>query len=96
LPVRRSKFEIRLKVLSVVKGGVDKPTRIMYAANLSWKPTQRILGDLVTQGFLQEIVVSDDNRSRRRYRITEKGLNVLAYFKGTEALLGFEGITSNI
>ncbi len=96
MPVRRSKLEIKLKVLSVVKGGVDKPTRIMYAANLSWRPTQRVLGDLVRQELLREVAAPDNHRSRRRYRITEKGLNVLVYFKGAEALLGFEGITSNI
>lgn len=94
MPVRRSKLEIMLEVLSVVKEGVDKPTRIMYASNLSWRPTQRILGNLVRQGLLREIAAPESNRSRRRYEITEKGLNVLAYFDGAEVLLGIEGITS--
>ena len=30
---RRSKLEMRLMILAAVKRGVDKPTRIMYAAN---------------------------------------------------------------
>ena len=95
LPIRRSKLEIKLEVLSVVKEGVDKPTRIMYSSKLSWRPTQRVLGNLVRQGLLREIAAPDSNSSRRRYEITEKGLNVLAYFNGAEALLGIEGIISH-
>jgi predicted transcriptional regulator len=95
LPVRRSKLEINLEVLSVVKEGVDKPTRIMYAANLSWQPTQRVLNNLVGQGFLREITAPNNNTSRRRYKITEKGLNVLAYFDGAATRLGIEGIASH-
>jgi predicted transcriptional regulator len=94
LPVRRSKLEINLEVLSVVKEGVDKPTRIMYAANLSWQPTQRVLSNLVRQGLLREIT-APNNTSRRMYKITEKGLKVLAYFDDAEVLLGIEGITSH-
>jgi DNA-binding PadR family transcriptional regulator len=56
--------------------------------------TQKVLGNLVRQGLLREIAVPDSNRSRRRYEITEKGLNVLAYFEGAEALLDIGGITS--
>ncbi len=44
---RRSKLDIVLIVLGAVRRGMDKPTRIMYAANLSWKPTQKILDNLV-------------------------------------------------
>jgi predicted transcriptional regulator len=83
-----------LEVLSVVKEGIEKPTRIMYAANLSWLPTQKVLDNLVRQALIREIAVPDSNRSRRRYKITEKGLNVLAYFEGAETLLGIEGVTS--
>lgn len=93
MPVRRSKLEIMLEVLSVVREGVDKPTRIMYAANLSWLPTQKVLDNLVKTALLREIAVPDDNRSGRRYNVTEKGLNVLAYFEGAKTLLDIEVIT---
>ncbi|MHA2069350.1 MAG: winged helix-turn-helix domain-containing protein, partial [Candidatus Thorarchaeota archaeon] len=53
---RRSKLEIILTILSAVKQGVDKPTRIMYAANMSWKPVQRMLTHLVEQGLLLEVL----------------------------------------
>jgi predicted transcriptional regulator len=71
-------------VLSSVRDGLDKPTRIMYASNMSWKPIQRILASLVGQGLLREIQVSGNRRSRVLYEITEKGVNVLDYFSGAD------------
>ena len=68
---RRSRLEIILGILAAIKGGVDKHTRIMYAVNLSWKPTQRMLSDLVEQGLLEVRMAS--GLSKRRYFITERG-----------------------
>lgn len=78
---RRSTLEIHLDILKIVKDGIRKPTRIMYASNLSWKPMQKNLRSLVSNGFLREIKVSSerDRRSQRIYEITEKGENVLRY-----------------
>ena len=76
----------------MVRGGVDKPTRIMYAVNLSWRPTQGILGGLVEQGLLAEVEVEGEKRSRRRYVVTEKGLGVLSYFDGASALLDLDEV----
>jgi predicted transcriptional regulator len=87
---RRSKLDIVLNVLSAVKSGVDKPTRIMYATNLSWKPTQRILANLVEQGLLQEYGNTGSKRSKRRYEITEKGVDVLRYFDNASSLIDID------
>lgn len=95
MSVRRSKLDIVLNVLYVVKDGVDKPTRIMYAANLSWRPTQSILESLVKQGLLQEIENRESRRSKRRYEITEKGLNIIRYFEGARDLIDLENIITH-
>ena len=87
MQLRRSKLDIVLCVLSAVKGGVDKPTRIMYSANLSWKPTKKILASLVEQRLLRESGDTGSKRSKKRYDITDKGLNVLEYFEGASGLL---------
>jgi predicted transcriptional regulator len=87
---RRSKLDIVLNVLSAVKGGVDKPTRIMYATNLSWKPTQIILANLVEQGLLREFRNTGSKRSKRRYEITEKGADVLRYFDNASSLIDID------
>ena len=85
---RRSRLEITLSILSAIRDGVDKPTRIMYAANMSWRPSQRILSKMVEQGLIEVKMTSGTSkRQYKRYVITEKGINVLDYFdKGYEIL----------
>ena len=83
---RRSRLEIMLEILSIVGGGKDKPTNIMYSASLSWKPTQRILSYMVEQGLV-EMMMPPPGKSRRRYVITEKGVNVLNYFERANEVL---------
>lgn len=84
---RRSKLEITLDVLKAVRDGVDKPTRIMYVANMSWNPTQELLERLVMEGHLDVTEERTEKRSKKRYMITEKGLNVISYLRGAEALI---------
>jgi predicted transcriptional regulator len=87
---RRSILDIVLDVLSVVREGVDKPTRIMYAANLSWRPTQRILNMMVDRDLLKVVETEGDGRTKRRYVITERGVNVLEYFERAKELLNLK------
>lgn len=89
---RRSQLEIRLNILSAVKDGVDKPTRIMYAANMSWKPVQRILSHLVEQGLLEVRMNTESRQSKRRYVLTDKGANVLDYFEKAKEILPLEEV----
>jgi predicted transcriptional regulator len=88
----RSRLEIMLCVLSVVMDGVEKPTWIMYAVNLSWVSTQGILARLVEQDLLREREEKGNRRSRRRYEITERGENVLRYFGGAKELINIKEI----
>ena len=84
---RRSKLEIMLNVLRAIERGVDKPTRIMYASNMSWNPTQKVLNKLVQEGHITVTEEYSTQRAKKRYVITEKGLNVLRYFQGAEELI---------
>ncbi len=84
---RRSKLEIMRTVLGAVKSGIGKPTRIMYAANMSWNPTQKVLKKLVAEGHLDVIEEPSVQRAKKRYIITEKGASVLRYFRGAEELI---------
>lgn len=94
MPTRRSRLAIILNMLSAVKEGVDKPTRIMYAANLSWTPTLKILGSLVEKELLREIEVLGGRRSKKRYEITEKGVIAIAYFDEARDLIDVRAIMS--
>ncbi|MBA7670311.1 hypothetical protein ES703_78456 [subsurface metagenome] len=81
----RSRLEIMLGILSVVRDGKDKPTNIVYATNTSWKRTQIMLSDLVEKDLLE--VRTASGKSKRRYAITEKGVNVLDHFEGAKEIL---------
>jgi predicted transcriptional regulator len=87
---RRSRLEVMLNVLSAVRDGSDKPTRIMYASNLSWKPSQMMLSYLVEQGLVELMIIATSGKSRKRYVITEKGVNVLDYFEKANEVLPVE------
>lgn len=85
---RRSKLGITLTVLNAINDGVTKPTRIMYVANMSWRPFQEILTNLAEQGLVNKTVISGNKRSARRYTITEKGVEVIEYYKDMKDLVG--------
>ena len=92
--MRRSKLDLVLGVLRAVKSGTDKPTRIMYTVNLSWKPTQTILNSLVGQGLLSLIEEEGNKRSKKRYKLTDKGNGVVDYFDGAKQLIDVDDIVS--
>ncbi len=88
---RRSKLEIYLEVIQIIKDGTSKPTRIMYSANISWQPLMRVLKSMISQDLIREIDVSSEGRKRdkrtsRLYEITMKGEQVIRYFKEAKEL----------
>jgi len=87
--LRRSRFDIILDVLRVTFNGTEKPTRIMYEANLSWKTLNEILSLLVSQNLVHEIDASRsrDKRNSRVYRITKKGEATIRYYSNAERLI---------
>ena len=83
MTLKRSRLEIYLDILRVIRTGVHKPTRIMYGSNLSWSPLQGILKSLIAQG----LIVVVEERSRKKYEITEKGRRALRYFDQAKELV---------
>lgn len=84
---RRSKLEIYIEILVNVKKGMSKPTQLMYASNLNWNLFKSVLGMMLRNGHVQEVDTSKrdsprssrDNRTKRIYRLTEKGEEVVKY-----------------
>ena len=74
-----------LIILAAIRNGVDKPTRIMYAANMSWRPSQRMLSSMMEQGLVEVIIAP--GLSKRRYMVTEKGVNMIDYFEKANEVL---------
>lgn len=87
LTQRRSKLDIMMTVLGAIREGVNKPTRIMYTANMSWNSTQKVFEDLLEQDLIYVTEEPGLKRAKKRYHITEKGLNVLQYFEGAKSLI---------
>ena len=89
---RRSRLELYIEIIRAIKNGTEKPTRIMYEANLSWMLLNDILSSLISQDLVEEIDMSGsrDKRADRIYRITEKGDALLRYFHHAEQLLNLD------
>ena len=85
---RRSRFEIYVDVLSEIMNGANKPTKIMYGANLSYKPLKNILKSLLNQGLIEEEVGKiKDKRTKVKYILTHKGVNVVRYYSKAKDLI---------
>jgi predicted transcriptional regulator len=93
---RRSKLEIYIDVLQTIKEGTNKPTRIMYGANLSWKLLQDVLESMVEQDLIEEIDQSRsrDKRTNKIYIVTGKGDSVIKYFGHAKRLIDVDGEAS--
>jgi len=84
---RRSRLEVHVKILDSIRNGLEKPTRIMYASNLSWSRAMKMLNRLVEHGLVDEFIDTRGVKSRRRYNLTEKGVSMLEYFDEGRKLL---------
>ena len=85
---RRSRFEIYVDILTEIMTGSNKPTRIMYGANLSYKPLKSILHSLLDQGLIEEDEGKiKDKRTKVKYILTNKGLNVVRYYSKAKDLI---------
>ncbi len=88
LSPRRSSFQIAVDVLTVINEGESRPTRIMYASNLSWNTLRSTLDLLVNKGYAEE--GSDFQTRGKQYNITQSGMNVLKYYDRLEDLVKVE------
>ncbi|MDA4130972.1 MAG: hypothetical protein OK457_09395 [Thaumarchaeota archaeon] len=73
---RRSRMETLCDIVKAIGAGAEKPTHIMYKANLSWTVMQGYIKDLETQG----VVFSQETDGKRLYKLTEKGYILLKQY----------------
>ena len=90
--MQRSRFEIRADILYQIKNGVDLPTRIMYTVNCNWGQLVSYLDEFVERGLVEYSVPVGDVRNKKRYRITEKGEDVLRCLSEVRRLVGIESV----
>lgn len=93
----RSKLVIYVEVLNVINSGIRKPTIIMSRSNLSWTHLSKILISMIEQGLIIEIPnelskgkqYREDKRTKRTYEITERGINIVRYFRDGKKMTNF-------
>lgn len=73
---RRSRLETIADVMKAIAGGAQKPTHIMYKANLSWGVMQNYVKLLEAQG----LVVIGTEEGKNLYHLSEKGFQLLSQF----------------
>lgn len=88
--IRRSQLEIYFAVLNIINHGMQKPTRIMYKANLSWVAMSRAFEALLDGGFIHKKRLG----KAKRYEITEKGKQALTYY--LQSINGFKQLSDEM
>jgi len=81
--LRRSKLEICIDILRTINDGTASPTRIMYIANLSWKPLMgEYLPLMVKEHLISEADVDTnvDKKRKQSYSLTAKGRDALVEY----------------
>ncbi len=80
---RRSQLEIQIAILEAIAQGVNKPTQIMFAANLSWIILQNALLTLESS----DLIIKGSQKNRFVYSVTEKGQSVLKDYRAVKETL---------
>ncbi len=76
---RREKLDIIKDILEAIrdKGGTIKPTHLLYKSNLSHDSMKRYVSDLMEKELVDEI----EEKSNKKYTITDKGLKFLTDYQ---------------
>ena len=76
-------MEMYLDILRAIGSGAEKPTHVMYKANLSWVVMRGFLENLKAQGLVEESQVegrSSLHLSNRGFELLNQFLLVREYF----------------
>jgi len=80
---RRSQLEIQVAILDTISQGIDKPTKIMFSANISWLILQNALLTLESN----DLIIKGNQKNRSVYSVTEKGHSVLKDYRALKETL---------
>ncbi len=88
--MKRGRVEIIHSMLSATQkaGGSIKPTHMLYKANLSHDAMKRYTQELIDSEMLEEV----KEKSKKRYKITDKGYHFLSEYKRFSELADAFGI----
>lgn len=89
---RRSRMETYCEIVKAVGGGAQRPTHIMYKANLSWSVMQEYITNLESFGILNSAVMD----GKRVFHLTQKGFALLNKYLALREDLSFVDGNSQI
>lgn len=69
-------METYCDILKAIAAGAEKPTHVMYKANLSWTVMQSYLKSLESRG----LVMAQETEGKKTYRLSDKGFQLLRQF----------------
>ena len=85
MATRRSRLELIFDILTAIqmKGGVIKPTHLMYKSNLSHKLLNNYMEELIKKELIviEEFQVKKKKAPSKVVKITDKGLGFLEEFR---------------
>ena len=82
---RRSKMETYCEIVKAVGSGAQRPTHIMYKANLSWSVMQEYITNLEGHGIINSSVVD----GKKIFHLTQKGFGLLNKYLSLREDLSF-------
>jgi len=74
--IRRDRHDIVAEILKTAVGGRIK-THIMYRAKLSYSQVNMYLSFLVEKGFLENTAVEQNKQTKKVYKTTTKGVQLM-------------------
>ncbi|HZW57379.1 MAG TPA: winged helix-turn-helix domain-containing protein [Nitrososphaerales archaeon] len=72
--LRRSRMDTSMDIIRAIGAGAQRPTHIMYKANLSWGSLQDYIANLEKRGLVASSVTTSNNKE---YGLTQKGFELL-------------------
>ena len=77
-----------------IENGNNKPTRILYDTNLSWKILQELLMLLQQKGLIEKRYLLTENYSKNSYYLTQSGEIVLRNLRHLQSTLQIEPVVA--
>ncbi len=87
---KRERMDVIRDILMAVREGRNiKPTRLLYASNLSPQMFKEYVDELLKKGFLS---LKTDENERRTISLAKKGFDFLEEYKVIEKFIGNFGL----
>jgi len=88
---KRERLEVIHDILRVVRDSNNsiKPTRLLYASNLSPQMFKDYVQELLTKGFIEENI---DKKEKKTFTLTKKGFEFLEQYKVIVDFIGNFGL----